>query len=249
MAQGTTCGLPREETSSSVGVKPGDPRPESPRTISSLTSSIPGAFPDDVASIASIKSGIAPAVPGMPGALAGSSAVPNKSFPDTQNETGSGGELRNGSDDSSEGSSDIRGDPYGKSTAIGVAPGADSHPSSTTDPYLTQPPPEPELKTASDIEGTLTAGELTDYNHQSSQHEPLGMSIGSGSLDMGRYLLDPGAPAAQRADPYDNQRVPITIGATTNERRKSRDAAITGALGTGFLARKHIGNYEHGKQN
>jgi len=230
MAQGTTCGLPREETSSSVGVKPGDPRPESPRTISSLTSSIPGAFPDDVASIASIKSGIAPAVPGMPGALAGSSAVPNKSFPDTQNETGSGGELRNGSDDSSEGSSDIRGDP-------------------TTDPYLTQPPPEPELKTASDIEGTLTAGELTDYNHQSSQHEPLGMSIGSGSLDMGRYLLDPGAPAAQRADPYDNQRVPITIGATTNERRKSRDAAITGALGTGFLARKHIGNYEHGKQN
>jgi hypothetical protein len=44
----------------------------------------------------------------------------------------------------------------------------------------------------------------------------------------------------------DNQRVPIAIGATTNERRQSRDAAITGALGPSILARNYISNHEHG---
>jgi hypothetical protein len=125
MAQETTRGSPGKETNSNGNAKPGDPRPEPPRTISSLTSSIPGAYPDDVASIASIKSGIAPAVPGMRGALTGSSAILNKSLPGTQGETGSGDELQNGiitgfgltghtgSDGAFEGSNDTRGDLYG----------------------------------------------------------------------------------------------------------------------------------------
>ncbi|KAI9765714.1 MAG: hypothetical protein M1840_007147 [Geoglossum simile] len=44
----------------------------------------------------------------------------------------------------------------------------------------------------------------------------------------------------------DDQRVPIAIGATKNERRQSRDAAIAGALGPGILARNYISSSEHG---
>ncbi|KAI9861359.1 MAG: hypothetical protein M1813_005256 [Trichoglossum hirsutum] len=71
---------------------PADPRPDSPRAPSPITSSMLGACADDIASIASIKSGIAPAVPGMPGTLTGSDASSNISLPDTLSETDSRGE-------------------------------------------------------------------------------------------------------------------------------------------------------------
>ncbi|KAI9765715.1 MAG: hypothetical protein M1840_007148 [Geoglossum simile] len=180
MARGTTRGSPGAKTDSNGNIEPRDPRPDSPKTILSLTSSIPGAFPDDVASIASIKSGIAPAVPGMLGALTGSS---DKPLPDTQSETNSSGELRNeaiagtsptGSGGIREGSNDIGGYP-------------------TTNAYVTEPPPE--RKPASDTEETPAA--------EGSQHEALNMAIGSGSPDMGWRVMGIGAsgtPGARRAN-------------------------------------------------